>query len=298
MDSPRIGICILNFHQPKLTLDCLDSLAKQTYRHFKVFLIDNDTEGEFDKPQLTQYSFLHYHSESTNTGFAGGNNIAIKQALKAGCDYIILLNNDTHVAPDFLKTFIHHASHQSATDILGCNIVYLKQPDKIWFAGGRLYQPFLLTQHFLMNQPIQKTHHLPKLRQTDWLTGCTMGMKQEFFRQVGFFDETFFAYLEDVDLCLRAKLRGGKCLIINQPLVKHAVSPAIGISGSNKFTDKKLSLQITNSIRLLRKHGNDYINIKIIGNILCQAIIYLIQHRIGLYQIRLITHTIKDRHPL
>lgn len=282
--SPLIGICIINYHQPALTLNCLDSLAKQTFKHFKVFLIDNDTKGEFTKKQLDKFSFLHYHNELTNTGFCLGNNLAIKQALNFGCDYIILLNNDTVVLPNFLETFIAHSIQQTSTDILGCNIVYLKQPKIVWFAGGILYQPLLITRHLLINQSIQKTKHLPPIRLTDWLSGCVMGMKAEFFKKVGFFDETFFAYLEDVDLCLRAKNRGGKCIIINQSLVHHAVSPSTGNQGSNLFSDIKLKLQSKNSTILIKKHSR-YPSLFIPLNFLAQASIYLIQNRITVKQL-------------
>ena len=100
--SPRVSVTILNLNSFEVTLDCLRSLRQIDYPNYEVVLVDNgSTDGSADRLAAAAPEVRLLRSES-NLGFAGGCNIGIRDAMARGTDYVLLLNNDTLVAPDFL----------------------------------------------------------------------------------------------------------------------------------------------------------------------------------------------------
>lgn len=102
---PKVGIVISNYNGWQDTLVCLDSLQKQTFTDFEVILIDdaspNDSVAQLQNKLSPNTVFL---PQERNVGFAAANNIGMRRALDDGCDFALLLNNDTSVRPDFLES--------------------------------------------------------------------------------------------------------------------------------------------------------------------------------------------------
>ncbi len=120
---PKVGIVISNYNGWQDTLVCLDSLQKQTYKDFEIILLDdaspNDSVAQLQDKLPANTVFL---PREQNLGFAAVNNVGMRRALADGCDYVLLLNNDTAVAPDMLEDL-------AAGDPGGCrelpkNVVY------------------------------------------------------------------------------------------------------------------------------------------------------------------------------
>ncbi len=291
-DTNKIAVCIINFHQKELTLNCLTSLAQQTNQNFHVFLLDNESKRELSSDELKPFPFVTFFTHQKNTGFAGGNNLLIKAAIKDHYQHVILLNNDTVVNPSFIEVFFHHLRASQPFDVTGCVITYLSQPQRMWFAGGRLIPLVQITQHPLMNQPLSAIFHKPAVFTCDWVTGCAFGFHSSLINKIGLLDESFFTYLEDVDFCLKAKQAGGHCQIINQPLVRHAVSPSIGIKGSNTMTSKRLEYQARNAVRIIYRHFPQLPLLRIIIHTKIQILIFLLQRRMTIQQIPFFLNTV------
>ena len=104
---PKVGIVISNYNGWQDTLVCLDSLQKQTYKDFEIILLDdaspNDSVAQLQDKLPANTVFL---PQEQNLGFAAVNNVGMRRALADGCDYVLLLNNDTAVAPDMLETLL------------------------------------------------------------------------------------------------------------------------------------------------------------------------------------------------
>ena len=133
---PKVGIVISNYNGWQDTLVCLDSLQKQTFTDFEVILIDdaspNDSVAQLQNKLPPNTVFL---PQERNVGFAAANNIGMRRALDDGCDFALLLNNDTSVRPDFLETLLA----ETPAGAVSCpKMLFMDPPDKIWFAGGEL----------------------------------------------------------------------------------------------------------------------------------------------------------------
>jgi hypothetical protein len=200
---PKIFIIILHYQNWDDTNECLNSLKKLDYDNFETIVIDNDKE---------------------NRGFAGGNNLGIRQALEKGADYILLLNNDTIInQPDFLKKLVKAGERNKKTlptgrqvGILG-PVIYEHRTDKIHFAGGKINWLYTKGRHITRNSE-QRTVN------TDYITGCCLLIKREVIEKIGLMPEDYFLYFEDVEWCLKARRKGFECLVVPESKIWHKVS--------------------------------------------------------------------------
>ena len=121
--SNKILVILLNWNGKKDTLECLHSLEKVTYPHFTTIVVDNGSEDDSVAQIRTAFPKVPIFETHANLGFAGGNNVGIAWGLKKDYDWILLLNNDTIAAPDFLTSFIEAAQKQPHAKILGAKIL-------------------------------------------------------------------------------------------------------------------------------------------------------------------------------
>src|SRR5271165_3737452 len=99
----RIGIVLVNWNSYADTARCLHSLAAKTYPNAEIIVVDNGSKDESLAKLRAEFPTVTFIHSQENTGFTGGNNLGIEHALQAGCDHVLLLNNDTIVLPGFLE---------------------------------------------------------------------------------------------------------------------------------------------------------------------------------------------------
>ena len=216
--KPKLSVIILNYNNPDDTLECVRSLIKNNFDDYEVILIDNgsaDNSKEILKKLESEYSNLTFIINEKNLGFAGGNNVGIGMSR---CDYILLLNNDTVVKEDFLDSLLKQASEHPDAGIFCPKIYFYDNPDTIWFAGGYIDWKYDGT-HVGYGDKDDSVYNTAVT--CEYVTGCAMLIKKEVIKKIGLLDESFFAYQEDVDLCIRARNVGYNCVYIPYPHVWH-----------------------------------------------------------------------------
>src|SRR6185436_11716808 len=135
-NGASIAIIVLNWNGRDLTLDCLRSLAAVTTPHVRIIVVDNaSTDGSSDAVRQRYGSRVTLVENAQNLGFAAGNNAGIRRALDDGADYILLLNNDTVVAEDFVDRLLEPMVGTPAIGITAPKIYYAEPEKQIWFAG-------------------------------------------------------------------------------------------------------------------------------------------------------------------
>lgn len=231
MSQPLIYIVILNWNGYKDTSELLESLFKITYRNFKVVVIDNNsTNNEAELLEKVYGNNAHIIHCNENLGFAGGNNVGIKYSLEEKADYILLLNNDTTVATNFLEPLVNKFNSSDQVGITAPQINYFKEPDKIWSAGGKIsrIRSSGFTKSNIKEAKFNKEH-----KSVTFVSGCCMLIKRVVILNVGLFDENYFLYTEDTDLCFRTIKAGYKIYVVSKSKIFHKV---------NSSTEKNLSL--------------------------------------------------------
>lgn len=216
-----IYIITLNWNGYNDTSELLESLKKINSPEFRVLVVDNNSTGDdANKLEKNYNGFINLIQCDSNLGFAGGNNIGIKQALNENADYILLINNDTIVEPDFLNVLIDKILYEKDIGIVAPKINYYNKPEKVWSAGGKIKK--IRSSGFAIGD-IDESKIIADDRYVDFVSGCCMLIKKEVFQKVGFFDKNFFLYVEDTDFCYRVRKSGFKILLAHSSKIYHKI---------------------------------------------------------------------------
>jgi hypothetical protein len=207
-----------------VTQKCIDSLSKHDKDFEEIILINNDGNITVAKSQFNlKNKRIHIINNSNNIGFAAGVNIGIHYALAQKAEYVFLLNNDTIIAEDFLEKMIGVFQKENTIGIMGPAIAFHKNQKTVYDLGGKVNTVFGRTHHDEVEQ-ISNTD----VKIVKYISGCCMLIKKEVFATIGFFDERFFLYYEDVDFCLRAKQKGFLSAVLPTVTIYHELSKTVG----------------------------------------------------------------------
>lgn len=219
--KPEVSIIILNWNGLEDTIECLESLKKITYPDYKLIIVDNGSEGDDVAVLRHRFgSYIHIIENDKNYGFTEGNNIGIRYALKGEAKYILLLNNDTIVDPDFLSNLIEVAAGDTKVGLLGPKIYFYHEPNRIWFAGGKI-SLFSRSSSRGYNQIDQG--QFDKVDCVDFISGSCVLITKRALDSIGFLDPLYFFSLEDVDISLRATRAGFKNVYVPSSKIWHKV---------------------------------------------------------------------------
>jgi hypothetical protein len=205
--KPKIGVVILNWNNWPDTCSCLAMLPEISYpQESLIFVVVDNGSNDDPPPELRALESLELLELGENRGFAGGNNVGIDFALKAGCEYILLINNDTQITPDFLQPLLDVLELNSDVGIVSPKIYYVDPPNRIWYAGGKFHQPRILGELIGMDE--LDTGQYNRAGPVDFAVGACMLIKRDVFDYIGYLDDDLFFYHEDVDFSYRAAQAG------------------------------------------------------------------------------------------
>ena len=219
---PLVSIVTVNFNQPEVTKDLLHSLQKVTYPCIEVFVVDNGSERNCShlKEQFPEYHFLN---SSRNLGFAGGNNLAIRQAKGV---YILLLNNDTEVEPDFLQPMVSLFQEIPRLGIVSPLLIY-EEEKLIQYAGAKAINYFTGRGKKLGHkEPVSAAYE--QARETELGHGAAMLFPRKLVQEIGYLPEEYFLYYEEHDWCEACKRAGYVVYFQGAAKVYHKESVSVG----------------------------------------------------------------------
>jgi GT2 family glycosyltransferase len=219
LSEPRVSIVILNWNSYEVTLDCLLSLRKMDYHNFEVVLVDNGSVDDSPARLVQSAPEIRLIRNETNLGFAGGCNVGMRDALRRGTDYVLLLNNDTIVAPDFLSQLVSLAESDAKIGAVSPKILFFDHPDRLNYAGGehrrwRLFPKMIGLRHL-------DDGRYDKIREVSFLTGCAFLIKADVVRRIGVLEEVYFHFYEDIEWSLRALKAGYKEMYVPTAVIWH-----------------------------------------------------------------------------
>jgi GT2 family glycosyltransferase len=223
MMQPHVHIIVLNYNSREDTLDCLRSLQHLTYRHAAVILVDNGSTDGTTEVVRKQFPSVKIIETGQNLGFTGGNNVGIDYSLDNGADYIMLLNNDTIVAPDMIDVMIAAMQQDPSIAISGPTIYYYDQPDVVWSAGSTVDWERGLTSMLGIGES-DKGQFGQTPREVAFVTGCALLARRDVWEKVGLLDNRFFMYYEETEWCVRAARVGFKIAHIPTAMMWHKIS--------------------------------------------------------------------------
>ncbi len=237
--QPKIPILLLNWNGLADTIECIDSLLRQSYANFEIFLLDNGSEKQQVDQLIENYQ---NHSQITlilnkeNVGFTQGNNQLLTEYIlpEETYQYVVLLNNDTEVPTNWLENLVTAAQRNNA-DMISCKMVNYFERNVMDNAGHRM----LNTGEIL---PIGNGEPVQDYDQPFENLGACGGAalySTKMLRDIGIFDDYFNTGYEDAELGLRAVVLGYKSYFEPTAVVYHKVSRSI-----NKIRDFEYTLKI------------------------------------------------------
>ncbi len=218
-----VSIIIVNWNGREHLPECLASLAAQTFRSFETLLVDNGSVDDSVAYVREHFPWVRLIPLTENTGFATGNNRGLEEATG---DYIVTLNNDTKVAPDWLDTLVRVADAHPRAGMVGCRICSFFDPDLIDSIGMGICADGM-SRGMYRNRRWSELK-LPQTLDILFPSACAALYRREMLDEIGFFDDDFFAYAEDSDLGLRGRLAGWNAILASGSVVYHKYSQSSG----------------------------------------------------------------------
>lgn len=244
----KFWIVLVNYNGLDDTRKCLASLASQTDQA-SVVVVDNASAiGPFPMVQ-SEFPWAVTVQAGVNGGWAGGNNVGLRHALARGAEWVVLLNNDTTVSPDFVARLRAATEAHPEYGILGPVIRFMDPPCEVQTEGVDFNHPD--QPGFFQRHPVPlRTETIPVVDEVDIVNGCCLMVRRDVVEQIGLIDEAYFLIHEESDFCLRAQEAGFRLGVLAESLVWH--------KGSTTFKREGKRLQryfdARNLVRLLVRH--------------------------------------------
>jgi GT2 family glycosyltransferase len=256
----KIGIVTITYNSANVIEPFMDCMLSQTHENFILYIIDNISSDNtlelvrrYDDPRIIIIA------NEKNVGVAAGNNQGIKKSLDAGCNAVLIVNNDIECEHTLLEKL------NAQLDELNCSMtapkmMYYPETSLIWWAGTKFRERNgCMTNHIGIQQ--EDKGQFDTIEQMDYAPTCCVLIKKEVFDDVGLMDEKYFAYYDDTDFFYRI-YRQGKHKLFYYPFVQfyHKVG---GLSNMKKGDAKKfkfnnfyIHLFTRNHVYYLKKHQN------------------------------------------
>jgi GT2 family glycosyltransferase len=251
-----VSIVIVNYYSTELLKDCLDSIYNFTKGiDFEIIVVDNGSvAGELEN-LIKGFPRIKLIKNDSNKGFGTANNQGVEAA---SGKYVLLLNNDTILSENSIKKVSDFAESLGGENIIGCKLL---NEDKsvqksvydfpsflnVFTSNFFLYLLFPKSKYF--NKYYLMNKGLTKSTEVEVITGAFLFIGKRTFENLGGFDERFFFYMEDTDLCYRHKQNNGKVIYFPETSIIHLKGKSAG--GESWFKNKHQSIS---TIKFFQKY--------------------------------------------
>lgn len=243
-----ISVVVVNWNRRELLRSCLQSLTEQNFEQpFEVIVVDNGSNDgsvemawtEFqDKPAFR----LRVICNQDNRGFCAANN----QGFAASdSEFVALLNNDAEADPDWLSDLVRAFENSPEVGMAASKILVYEDPRRIDKAGHLIYPD---GQNRGRGSGEIDSGQYDRIEEVLWPDGCAAMYRHAMLDQIGGFDEDFFAYADDAELGLRARIAGWKCIYRPSARVRHHRGATLGVR-----SERRLELIERNRVLLAAK---------------------------------------------
>lgn len=240
MKGPFVSLIIPSYNGKELSIKLLESLKKTTYKNYEIVLVDNGSVDDTYDYVRKHYPYVKSLKIGKNRGFAGGMNFGIKHSRG---DYIVVMNNDMTFDPNWLAELVKIAESDKNLGIVGSAYT---EKDIDFIRLGYVESGNVLLNFKPVDIPKEKHKNFPSVINVDNTFGLT---RRKLLNKIGLFDEKFFIYWEEVDLCYRAKKAGYKTVTATKSVVFHGGSQTM-----KKYSYLKTFHYHKNKIRFIMKN--------------------------------------------
>jgi len=245
----KIGVVTVTFNSATVLDDFMTSMLAQSHLNFVLYVVDNaSTDRSLEVLAAYPDPRVVLIANPENRGVAEGNNQGIDQALKDGCDDVLLLNNDTRFSSELFATMLAAGKRLDA-DMLVPKMMYHDPEDMIWCAGGRFDAlRACKTVHFGDRE--RDSGQFDTAKRISYAPTCCMLIRRSVFDRIGTMDKNYFVYYDDTDFCMRARERGVSLWYDPDATLYHKVSSLTG----GETSDFSVRICTRNKVYFILKH--------------------------------------------
>ncbi len=224
--AENIDIIVVNFNGEKFLENCLSSLMAQTCKN-RIILVDNASQDGSLESVESNYPNIEIIRNDTNLGFAKGVNLGIEHS---NSRYIATLNNDTIADPFWLENLVNVMESDTSIGICASKMYFMDRKDILNSTGHAIYRGYCIWERGVFERDVGQYDN-----KTDICGACAAAAlyRRELFQDIGYFDEDYFMYNEDVDLSIRAMLRGWKIKFVPKSIVYHVHSGSTSMNSDS-----------------------------------------------------------------
>jgi len=245
----RIFAVVVNWNGGELNHDCLDALVAEGIPPARIVFVDNASRDGSLASVRERFAPLEVIENAANLGFGEASNQGATRALELGADAVLFVNNDLVLEPGCLALLVAYLAELPRVGICGPRVLDRSDPTRLWCAGGFLtWRQNLSTLRGHLKRDAEP--YRADLA-VDYVPGCALLARREVPERVGGVDARYFAYMEDVDLCLRAKRLGYEVHLVGEASALHAYSHSTG----GGYNARRKYMMGVNSVWFLRAHG-------------------------------------------
>lgn len=249
VEPARVFAVIANWNGGDDNQECIASLLRAGLEPERIVFVDNGSRDGSLAGVAERFPRVLRIENPDNRGFGEASNQGAALALGAGAQAVFFVNNDLVVEPGTLRELCERLDADPRRGIVGPRVLYKDEPQLVWCAGGKLtwrQNLSTLLGHRQPDGPRWQSEHA-----VDYVPGCALLARRAVLEQVGLFDAAYFAYMEDVDLCLRARRAGWEIFLAGGIAVRHGTSKATG----GGYNPRRKWMMGVNSIWFLRQHA-------------------------------------------
>jgi GT2 family glycosyltransferase len=248
--SPKVSIIILNWNGKKWLAQFLPSVAATTYLNHEIILVDNGSTDDsiaFTKSNFPQVRII---ALDKNYGFTVGNNLALPHI---DTPYYVLLNSDVEVSPNWLEPLVEKMESDEKIAAIQPKIRMFAQKTHFEYAGAaggyldKFAYPFCRGRVFDTLEEDKGQYE--DAREIFWATGACCMVRKKVSDEIGLFEPSFFAHMEEIDFCWRAKNRGYTVFCEPKSVVYH-----VGGGTLPQGNPRKTFLNIHNSLAMMYRN--------------------------------------------
>jgi GT2 family glycosyltransferase/protoporphyrinogen oxidase len=219
-EKPVVYAVVLAYNNYQDTHECLESLFTSEFPDLRIVLVDNGSSDLTPEKVRRAFPTVNVIETGNNLGVPAGYNVGFRYALQNGADYILMLNNDTVIAPDMISRLMEQAESDPQAGIVMPKVLFYGSNDQIWSSGGR-YRRF--PPAILFNDRREAAIQAP-VRLIEYAPSCGLLIHRRAFEKVGLFDPGYFFLYDDWDFSERVRAHGLNIRFVRDAVMWHKVS--------------------------------------------------------------------------
>lgn len=222
----RVSIITVNFNQSLVTEELLQSInSTNTYPNIEIIVIDNGSKENDTEKMAVNYPGIKFIRSEVNLGFAGGNNIGVKEATG---DYLFFVNNDTEFTPGLVQVLVNVLDEHPETGMVSPKLMYFDKPGMIQYAGYTNMNYYTARNYCIGQFETDNGQYDNISGPTGFAHGAAMMVKKEAIDKAGTMAENFFLYYEEMDWCDHIKKAGYQVWVDTNAKIFHKESVSVG----------------------------------------------------------------------